>query len=127
MRYRVACLGLALTLVAAGAGCSSGTPSERRVLASSEPVLTEALADLALERAELGARWLARVRLSDGSLYYRYFPEQDKYDDRYYNEVRHAGTTYALWQVYDVTNDFRVMEAAEAATGYIEKHSPEAP
>ncbi len=68
-------------------------------------------------------RWLASVVQPDGSYHYIYDPGTDRYDNLDYNEVRHAGTTYALYQVYDLTRDPSVLEAAERATGWISEHT----
>jgi len=86
-----------------------------------------ALADLALERALLGGRWLANVVHADGSFYYTYDPVSDRYDTAQYNEVRHAGTTYALFQLYGVTGDGQVLVGAERAAGYIAANSVPVP
>src|SRR5688500_15715521 len=62
------------------------------------PLDRQALAALALERARLGALWLAGIVQPDGAFPYIYHPETDTYDIVRYNEVRHAGTTYSLFQ-----------------------------
>jgi hypothetical protein len=58
-----------------------------------------------------------------GAYHYVYDPGTDRYIDRDYNEVRHAGTTYALYQAYDLTRDPLLFVAAEHATDWIERHS----
>jgi hypothetical protein len=82
-----------------------------------------ALADLAMERARLGAQWLAGVVRTDGSFFYIYDPVTDLYEEIAYNEVRHAGTTYAMFQVYGATEDPIVLEGAERAASFIDTHS----
>ena len=81
------------------------------------------LADLAKDRAAMGARWLAGVARDDGSFLYEYDPEDDSYDREDYNEVRHAGTTYSLFTAYGVEGDPDVLEAAEGGAGYIDASS----
>ncbi|MEP7082905.1 MAG: hypothetical protein ABI841_08045 [Chloroflexota bacterium] len=81
------------------------------------------LADLALARTRMGATWLAGVGREDGSFFYIYYPEAREFEAVDYNEVRHAGTTYSLFQAYDVLRDERVLDAAERAAQYIEDHS----
>ena len=86
------------------------------------------LAELAYRRAVLGARWLAADVRRDGSFYYTYDPEWDRRERNAYNAVRHAGTTYSLWQLYDATRaagepDEGLRAAAEAATGWIDANS----
>ena len=43
------------------------------------------LADLALERARMGAAWLAGVGREDGSFYYIYYPEDREFEEQDYN------------------------------------------
>jgi hypothetical protein len=81
------------------------------------------LAELARERAAMGARWLAGVARDDGSFLYEYHPEDDSYDREDYNEVRHAGTTYSLFTAYGVEHDPDVLDAAEGGAGYIDASS----
>ena len=81
------------------------------------------LAELARERAAMGARWLAGVARDDGSFLYLYYPEDDRYDREDYNEVRHAGTTYSLFTAYGVEADPDVQEAAEGGARYIDASS----
>lgn len=87
------------------------------------PLDREAIAGLAFERALMGAGWLARVVRSDGAFPYFYYPASDRYDTSRYNEVRHAGATYSLFQALELTDDPSVRPAAEAAAGYIAKSS----
>jgi hypothetical protein len=100
---------------------------EAEILDGTEEVQEQALAELAFERARLGAEWLATMSREDGSFFYVYFPEDDTVEVEEYNEVRHAGTTYSLYQVYDATGGDDVLDAAEAAIGYIEDSSVELP
>lgn len=103
----------------------AAAPSEDSILDGSEDVQEEPLAELAFERARMGAEWLADVVREDGSFYYVYFPETDTYEEEEYNEVRHAGTTYSMFQIYGATGGEQILEAAEAAIGYIEDNSAE--
>jgi hypothetical protein len=80
----------------------------------------QALAELARQRAALGADWLAGAIRGDGSFYYEYDPETDEYDLVDYNEVRHAGTTYSIFLVHGLVGGEDVLEAAEAAARYID-------
>lgn len=116
----VACL---LFLVSTPPGAAIGTRAPADVLDGSRPLRPQQLADVAKERAQLGARWLAMVVQPTGAYHYIYDPGTDRYIDRDYNEVRHAGTTYALYQVYDLTRDPHLLDAAERATDWIERHT----
>ncbi|HEV2950475.1 MAG TPA: hypothetical protein VGZ51_00075, partial [Actinomycetota bacterium] len=97
----------------------SGDP----VLDGTLPIRAESLAELARDRAALGARWLTSVTRDDGSLFYLYAPASDEYEAEDYNEVRHAGTTYALFTAYGVTKDKSVLDAAEGGARYIDENS----
>lgn len=81
------------------------------------------LADLALERARMGAAWLAGVGREDGSFFYIYYPEDREFEEVDYNEVRHAGTTYSMFQAYGALGGEAVLDAAERGAQYIEDHS----
>ncbi len=92
-------------------------------LDGARPLNLQALAEVARERAVLGARWLAAVVQPTGAYQYIYDPGTDRYVNRDYNDVRHAGTTYALYQVYDIAREPGLLTAAERATEWIERQS----
>lgn len=81
----------------------------------------DALAGLARGRVELAAGWLASALRPTGVFYYIYDPVKDEYETEQYNEVRHAGTTYALFQAYGLLGDESVFATADAAASYIRK------
>jgi hypothetical protein len=81
------------------------------------------LARLCLERVRLGAAWLTGASRRDGSLYYRYFPDRDEYELRRYNEVRHAGTAYAMFQAWEIVRSRDLLAAAEGTAEYIRNES----
>ena len=129
-------LALVLFLLAAATfgslvGYLVGTQSDATLATSvADPLLdgraepdAQRLAELAHERAGMGARWLAGVARDDGSFLYEYDPEDDTYDREDYNEVRHAGTTYSLFTAYSVEGDPAVLEAAEGGARYIDTSS----
>jgi hypothetical protein len=103
------------------------TPEDATVLDGTTDIDVQALTDLAKERAHLGALWLAGVIRSSGAYYYIYNPGDDVYVKDEYNEVRHSGTTYAMYQAYELTQDETVLEAAEQASEYIDENSVEIP
>jgi len=47
---------------------------------------------------KLAADFLVRMIREDGRYYYQYYPAQDRLDRTGYNLLRHAGTTYSLYQ-----------------------------
>jgi hypothetical protein len=89
------------------------------VLNGEEAIDANGLADLAYERALLGARWLAGVVRPNGSFYYVYDPGTDTYESDAYNEVRHAGTTASLFQVFDAIDNDVILTGGEAGARYI--------
>jgi hypothetical protein len=56
----------------------------------------------------------------DGKFTYEYDPETDL-DSGYYNILRHAGTAYAMLELYDADRDPRLLAAAERAIDYLLK------
>lgn len=102
-------------------------PNANPLLSGTRPIDRPALAGLALARSRLGGRWLAGDQRPDGSFFYKYFPRRDTYELRDYNPLRHAGSTYSLFQVYDATRDPRILAAAEGATAWIGRNSVRTP
>lgn len=118
-------VGLAIGIVVAQLDRPPETTSERedRLLDGAAQVEPSELADLAMHRARLGASWLAGIVRDDGSFYYVYDPADDAYEEQEYNEIRHAGTTYSLFQAYGALGDEEILAAANEAARYIEAHS----
>src|SRR5262245_55530240 len=83
------------------ASASESTPEAavdtNAVLDGNAPVDSVALAELARVRVKLAEDWLAAAQRPTGVFYYIYDPVRDEYETTEYNEVRHAGTTYALF------------------------------
>ena len=109
------------TMVVPIAGCTASSDEPR--LDGTAEIDEVALANLAFERARLGARWLAGDVRENGAFYYTYDPVADAYEEYEYNEVRHAGTTYALFQVYGATGGEELLEAGERAVRAIDYQS----
>jgi hypothetical protein len=120
---RLLAWALAAVALVLNAGCNAyeEVPTDP-VLDGRRPIAERPLAATARERAALGGRWLAALVREDGSLPYRYYPSEDRYDTESYNAIRHAGTTYSLFKVAAARSDF-VLTAGELATGYIVDHS----
>lgn len=122
---------LAALLLLAACGNATSAPPEADVapvLDGRAKLAPRALADLSYQRAAQGARWLAGVVREDGAFYYAYNPGKDRYDEEAYNEVRHAGSTYSMWQLHEAIRqaegeDARLRRAAEAATGWLDRNS----
>ncbi|MCH9651637.1 MAG: hypothetical protein K0U98_25650 [Deltaproteobacteria bacterium] len=67
--------------------------------------------DSLLEAARAGGEYLLRHHQPNGLFDYSYRAKRDKYDDSY-NLLRHAGTCYALLELYEATGDARYRAAA---------------
>lgn len=135
-RLMAAVLLFAVLAAACNDGNDSTTPTTVRppgvvdaLLDGEQPIdgdRREELAALARDRALLGARWLAGTTRDDGSYHYWYLPVTDEFDDSEYNEVRHAGVTYALFQAFSENGDESVHDAGDAAAEWIDTQSLEA-
>jgi len=130
---RWATIGL-LVLSAVSAGALVGLVAARQLgLATTtaiDPILDGArelqpgpLAELAHARAQMGAAWLAGLSREDGSFFYIYYPEAREFEAEDYNEVRHAGTTYSMFQAYGAFGGDSMLEAAERGAQYIADNS----
>ncbi len=71
-----------------------------------------------LAAATLGGDYLVSHMHPDGSFVYAYDPVARKESDSY-NILRHAGTTYALLELFDATGQQGYLTAAERALGYL--------
>lgn len=96
----------------------SGIPE---VLNGAQPIDVEALATIARDRIALGVGWLAQMLRPIGTFYYIYDPTQDLVEDQEYNEVRHAGTVYSLFQAHGLLADETSLAVGEAAAEYIKR------
>lgn len=87
-----------------------------------EPVTAETL------RASLRAagHYLARMVKPDGRYCYTYLADQDRCD-RDYNLLRHAGTTYSLYQLYEVVPEPELLAAAERAAAWLRLQERQVP
>ncbi len=74
--------------------------------------------DLLLESARAGGRYLTRNTNSDGRFVYSYFPKTDRVASTY-NLVRHAGTVYAMAELFEETGDPDLKAALDRALGFL--------
>jgi hypothetical protein len=72
-----------------------------------------------LASAKAGGDYLARMQKADGSFHYYYDAARDRFENRTYNIVRHAGTAYALFELYLTTKDARYLDSANRAMQYL--------
>jgi hypothetical protein len=71
-----------------------------------------------LRAARLAGDYLRRMVRDDGSFVYAYEAARDTVPRRY-NILRHAGTIYAMMELYEVARDAELLAAAERAIGYL--------
>lgn len=84
--------------------------TQRARSATDPEVLLQAIRD--------GAAYLQRMTLADGRFVYSYLPGSDG-EAEDYNLVRHAGTVYAMLEVYELTRVPALLADAERALGYL--------
>jgi hypothetical protein len=73
---------------------------------------------LLLEAATLGGAYLARSVDGQGRFVYLYDAARDHHSEEY-NVLRHAGAVYAMLELYEVTRDQALLEAAARALDYL--------
>lgn len=74
-----------------------------------------------LDAARAGGGYLVSHMHEDGSFVYEYDPVSGKTSDDY-NILRHAGTTYSLFELYEATGDKKYLDAGERALTYLIDH-----
>jgi D-alanine-D-alanine ligase-like ATP-grasp enzyme len=97
------------------------------LLDGSQPLQHAELAALLRERARMAAEWFVPIQQADGSFPYTYDPVSDRYDVGVYNEVRHAGVTYALFQACALFDDPALRACARNAAQWIVHSSVSTP
>ncbi len=80
----------------------------------------DGIADSIVEEcARYGGDYLVFNQYSNGKFRYLYDAEDDEYDDSDYNIVRHAGTCYALLDLYKETEDERYLVAGVTGLDFL--------
>jgi hypothetical protein len=69
--------------------------------------------------AKAGGDYLVRMQKADGSFHYYYDAAKDHFENRTYNILRHAGTAYALFELYAATKDSRYLDSANRAVQFL--------
>jgi len=64
-------------------------------------LIDEQTSEEILEMVQLGGRWLLNTVKPDGSFDYQYYPNTDE-GSTDYNVVRHAGSVYGLFEMYEL-------------------------
>lgn len=77
--------------------------------------------------ARSGGDYLVRMQRPDGSFHYYYNAAEDRFEQRTYNMVRHAGTTFSLLELYSRTRDIRYLDAGRRAVRFLETRFHSAP
>ena len=68
-----------------------------------------------------GGDMLLRLQLDSKRFAYEYFPGNDKKNLRAYNLLRHCGSCYALFQLYEHTKDRRYLESGIRGMEWLEE------
>lgn len=74
-----------------------------------------------LARAQLAGEYLTRMVKPSGRFVYHYYPATNG-EKRAYNLPRHAGTIYAMMQLYEVTGEKELLAAAQRALKFLLAH-----
>lgn len=69
--------------------------------------------------ARAGGDYLVRMQKPDGSFHYSYDAREDRVATETYNILRHAGTAFALLDLYERTRDNRYLESARRAIDFL--------
>ena len=77
-------------------------------------------AEQASEAAKQAGLYLAGATGKDGRFVYEYRPSEDMVPADY-NMVRHAGTVYAMFELYGETRDHEVLAAAKRASQFLKR------
>lgn len=89
-----------------------------RILRGLVPV-TEVSRTRLLDAARAGGDYLVRMQQPDGSFHYIFDPLNQRTGKRAYNIVRHAGTAFALLDLYATTREPRYLYAARRAIAFL--------
>ena len=81
----------------------------------------EATPELLLAAVRRGADYLVRIMNAEGRYVYVYHPVDD-HDDTSYGWLRHAGSTYALFEAYEEFGEPAYAEKGNLALQYLKKH-----
>lgn len=71
-----------------------------------------------LSVASQGGQYLTQAVGPGGKFVYVYWPKTEQVLEKY-NIVRHAGTVYAMLELYELTGNTELLEAAQRAIGYL--------
>ncbi len=103
---------IAVILLSTSVRCGTG-------LISAHAFAPELSRDQLLQAARAGGDYLLRIQRQDGGFKYYYDAAEDRFESRRYNIVRHAGTTFALFDLYAATRDLRYNESARRAIRFL--------
>ncbi|MEI6215518.1 MAG: hypothetical protein WCP10_15565 [Desulfuromonadales bacterium] len=84
-------------------------------------MFTSLSCDILLNAAEEAGRYLAEAVNPEGRFAYIYQPRRNRVPDGY-NILRHAGSIYALLELYQITKTDYLLKAAERAIAYLQGH-----
>ena len=70
------------------------------------------------ESIRLAAEYLKKAVKKDGSFVYEYFPQTNN-ENSQYNMLRHAGTIYAMLEIYELTGDKVLLDKIQKAITFM--------
>lgn len=77
-----------------------------------------------LDRAKQAGDYLIRAVHANGKFLYSYLPKRDKKAPKY-NILRHAGTIYSMLELYEVTQNDKLLDAAKKSFEYLNNKTQE--
>lgn len=86
----------------------SDNPKKPKTLLNGRPKIVHIEATALLESAKKAGEYLKRNIHPDGRFAYIYYPQMDRESENY-NLLRHAGTAYAMTELYEVTGDEQLL------------------
>ena len=71
---------------------------------------------------DAAGRYLVNAVRDDGSFDYHYHPQTNSLS-KDYNELRHAGTTFSMMQIYEINKDEKVLEAVRRSLKWLDRNT----
>lgn len=93
-------------------------PKKPETLLNGRKATTNVEANVLLDAVKNAGEFLKENIHPDGRFAYIYYPQQDR-ESQDYNLLRHAGTAYAMTELYEVTGDDMLLEKIKLAHKFI--------
>ncbi len=119
------CLVLMTVMIVSGCA-SKPVVVEERIDDVPAPAFVPRVEDRYMAAAKAGGDYLLGMIKPDGSYVYEYDPIMDR-PALGYNFLRHAGTTYSLWELYEATHDPAIPRKLDGPMQYMIRNAKPAP